>query len=70
MYKYVIATALTLGVATSAIAAEFYVGIDQATKQCRVTSQEPDGTVMKQVGTPYESMDEAQQAITTLPECS
>jgi hypothetical protein len=70
MHKYALAAAFTLALATPALAASFYVGLDTATNQCQVLNRMPDGTAVKMVGTAYGSQAEAQQAISSLPECN
>jgi hypothetical protein len=61
---------LYFGTRHSGLAASFYVGLDTATSQCQVLNRMPDGTAMKMVGTAYSSQAEAQQAISSLPECN
>jgi hypothetical protein len=71
MRKYAIAAALVFALATPAFAAQFYVGLDAATKECQVLSARPDGTTMKMVGSgAYKSQAEAEQAIQNLSECN
>ena len=70
MHKYLMATAFVLALATPALAAPFYVGLDLETRQCHVLAQKPDGTTMKVVGSgAYNSQAEAEQAIRSLTEC-
>lgn len=71
MHKYIAATALMVALATPALAAQFYVGLDTQTKQCHVLAQKPDGASIKMVGSgPYSSQAEAQQAISSIAECN
>jgi hypothetical protein len=71
MHRHVLAAAFILCLASPALAADqFYVALDTTTNQCQVVNQMPDGTNMRQIGTAYGSQAEAQQAITTLPECN
>ena len=71
MQKYAIAAVLIAGLATPALAAQYYVALDTSTKQCHVMAQRPDGTAMKQVGSgAYKSQAEAQQALRSLAECN
>jgi hypothetical protein len=71
MRKYAIAATFILASAAPALAAEYYVGRDDATNECRVVSQEPDGTTMKMVGSgAYRSEAEAQDAIQSITECN
>jgi uncharacterized protein YegP (UPF0339 family) len=70
MKKYAIAAAIVFALATPALAAQFYVAKDPATKQCQVLNARPDGTTMKMVGSgAYKSEAEAEQAIESLAEC-
>jgi hypothetical protein len=70
MHKYLMATAFVFALATPALAAPFYIGLDVDTKQCHVLAQKPDGTSMKMVGSgAYQTQAEAQQAIQSLTEC-
>lgn len=72
MTKFLLAGALVLGLTTPAIAAEeFFVALDTTANQCRVMMTQPDGVVMRMVGpASYSSLDEAQAAISNLPECN
>lgn len=71
MQKYAMAAALVFALATPALAAQFYVAQDPATKQCQVLNARPDGTTMKMVGSgAYKSQAEAEQAIQNLSECN
>lgn len=70
MYKALVTAAFVAALATPALAAQFYVAQDPATKQCQVMNQKPDGTSMKLVGSgAYKSEAEAEQAIQSLTEC-
>ena len=70
MYKALVTAAFVVALATPALAAQFYVAQDPATKQCQVMNQKPDGTSMKLVGSgAYKSEAEAEQAIQSLTEC-
>lgn len=70
MKKPLLTAAFVLALATPAVAAQFYVAQDPATKQCQVLAQKPDGTTMRQVGSgAYKSQAEAEQAIQSLDEC-
>jgi N-acetylglucosamine kinase-like BadF-type ATPase len=71
MQKYAIAASLLLALATPALAAEYYIGLDTSTNKCQVVAQQPDGTTMKMVGSgAYSSEADAQKAIQSLNECN
>jgi hypothetical protein len=71
MHKSLMTAAFVLALATPALAAQFYVAQDPATKQCQVMNRKPDGTTMRQVGSgAYKSQAEAEQAIQDLNECN
>jgi predicted ATPase len=74
MTKTLVAGALVLAMATMATPAlaeqEFFVAFDTTANQCRVMMTQPDGTVLKKIGDAYPTIDEAQEAIETLPECA
>jgi len=72
MTKSLLAGALVLGLTTPALAAEeFFVALDTTANQCRVMMTQPDGVIMRMVGSAsYSSLDEAQAAISNLPECN
>jgi hypothetical protein len=72
MIKTLYAGALVLALAVPALAAqEYYVALNTSTKQCLVMATEPDGITMRQVGDQsYSSIDEAEQAIEHLRECT
>jgi hypothetical protein len=81
MHRHALAAAFVLGLAAPAAAAEFYVALDTATKECRVVTQRPDdrpalmmddrSPSLKMVGSgAYKSEAEAQKAIQTISECN
>ena len=71
MQKCAILAALAVAFATPALAAQYYVGQDAAINECRVVSQEPDGTTMKMVGSgAYRSEADAEKAIPSLTACN
>jgi hypothetical protein len=71
MQKCALFAAIVVAFATPALAAQFYVGQDTATKECQVVAQEPDGTTMKMVGSgAYKSEAEAKKAIQSLTDCN
>jgi hypothetical protein len=67
MKNYLIAAALIAGFVTPALAEQFYVVFDPASKKCEAMHEIPKG--MKSMGT-YASMDEAKKAMGTMKECS
>jgi hypothetical protein len=66
MRKYLIAAALTAVFVTPALAEQFYVVFDPASKRCEAMHYIPDGR--KSMGT-YGTMDEAKKAMGTMKEC-
>ena len=66
MRKYLIAAALTAAFVTPALAEQFYVVFDPASKKCEAMHNIPDG--MKSMGK-YGSMDEAKKAMASMKEC-
>jgi uncharacterized protein YegP (UPF0339 family) len=70
MCKSLMTAAFVFALVTPALAAQFYVAQDPATKQCQVLNARPDGTTQKMVGSgAYKSEAEAEQAIESLTEC-
>jgi hypothetical protein len=67
MLKYVLTGALLLAVATPALAAEFYVVRDSATKKCTVVDKRPTLSTISVVGNmAYKSRAEADLAVKTV----
>ena len=66
MKKYVIAATLVFAFVTPALAEQFYVVFDPASKKCEAMHNLPTG--MKSMGT-YGSMEEAKKAMATMKEC-
>ena len=64
--KYLIASALVLGFVTPALAEQFYVVLDPASKKCEAMHNIPEGK--KSMGT-YGSMEEAKKAMSTMKGC-
>lgn len=60
---------LTVLAATPTLATNFYATKNMASESCHVVLAEPDGEVMKKLGGPYASYDEAMDAIKDTPEC-
>ena len=70
MKKYVVAAAILTTFVTPALAAEFYLGQDPATKKCKILEAKPDGQTMVMIGTePYATRDEAKTAKRAAVEC-
>jgi len=56
---------------TPVFATSFYVALDTHSDQCRIMVTEPDGQIMRMLGSgPYASYTEAQAAMQAMPECS
>ena len=66
MKLYLIAGALVLAFITPALAEQFYVVFDPASKKCEAMHNIPEGK--KSMGT-YGSMEEAKKAMSTMKEC-
>jgi hypothetical protein len=66
MKKYLIAATLVFAFVSPALAEQFYVVFDPASKKCEAMHEIPKG--MKSMGT-YGSMDEAKKAMSTMKEC-
>jgi hypothetical protein len=70
MQKHVVIAALLSMLATPAIAAEFYVAHDPATKKCKIVEEKPDGKTWVMIGTAaYATRDEARAAKQAAAEC-
>jgi hypothetical protein len=67
MRKYLIAVTLVAGFVTPALAEQFYVVFDPASKKCEAMHNIPSG--MKQMGGAYDSMDAAKKAMSGMKEC-
>ena len=66
MKKFLIAATLIAGFVTPALAEQFYVVFDPASKKCEAMHNIPEGK--KSMGT-YGSMEEAKKAMATMKEC-
>lgn len=55
--------------AAPALATEFYAAINSTTKSCHVVLVKPDEDVMRSLGGPYASYDEALTAVNQRREC-
>jgi S-adenosylmethionine:tRNA-ribosyltransferase-isomerase (queuine synthetase) len=70
MLKHVVVAAVLIAIATPALAAEFYIGLDPQTKKCKVVETKPDGQTMIMVGTTsYATKEEAKAAKKATAEC-
>jgi hypothetical protein len=59
MQRYLIATCLLVFTSSPALATEYYVAQDPATKLCKIVETKPDGKTMVMVGTSYPTRAEA-----------
>jgi hypothetical protein len=66
MKKYLVAALLVSAFVSPALAEQFYVVFDPASKKCEAMHNIPTG--MKSMGT-YGSMAEAKKAMATMKEC-
>jgi hypothetical protein len=69
MKKYLIASALILGVVTPALAEQFYVAFDPASHKCTMMHSIPSGS-MKNMGGPYKTKAAATKAMKGMKECT
>jgi len=70
MKKYLIAGALIAGLATPALAAQYYVAQDSSSHKCSVTSKKPDGTKQIMLGSDsFKTKSEAHKALGGFSEC-
>jgi hypothetical protein len=70
MSKQVVFAAVLIAIATPALAAEFYVGQDPASKRCKVVEEKPDGQTWIMIGTEaYATKEEAKEAKKAAAEC-
>jgi copper homeostasis protein CutC len=71
MKTYALAGIFVLAQVTPGFATTFYVALDTHSDQCRIMVTEPDGQIMRMLGSgPYASYTEAQAAMQAMPECS
>jgi hypothetical protein len=66
MKKYLVAAILVSALVSPALAEQFYVVFDPASKKCEAMHNIPTG--MKSMGT-YGSMEEPKKAMATMKEC-
>ncbi len=69
MLKYVVVAVILIAFSTPALAEEWYVVQNTATKKCDKTRKKPDGKDLVMIGNPYATKDEAKAALNTAPEC-
>jgi hypothetical protein len=70
MKKYAIAVLLIAGLATPALAAEFYVAQNTSSHKCSIVSKKPDGRTLTMVGSEgYKTRAAAESAMKSLSEC-
>jgi hypothetical protein len=54
-----------------ALATPFYLAVNTSTGECHVMVTDPDGQTMRKLGEgPYQSYDEATEAMNHTPECA
>ena len=68
MSKYLVAAALLVAFVTPALAEQFYVAFDPASKKCSMMHTQP-GASMKVMGT-YKTEAEATKAMAGMKECT
>jgi len=70
MKKYVIAGLLIAGMATPALAAEYYVAQNASSHKCSIVSHKPDGKTLTMLGNEgFKTKSEAQNALKGMSEC-
>lgn len=70
MKKYAIAALLVAGLATPALAAQFYVAQNTSSHKCSIVSQKPDGKSLTQVGSDgYKTRAAAETAMKGMSQC-
>jgi opacity protein-like surface antigen len=70
MKKYAIAALLIAGLATPALAAQFYVAQNASNHKCSIVSQKPNGKSLTLVGSDgYKTRAAAEAAMKSLYEC-
>jgi hypothetical protein len=70
MKKYVIAGLLIAGMATPALAAEYYVAQNASSHKCSIVSHKPDGKTLTMLGSEgFKTKSEAQNALKGMSEC-
>jgi len=69
MKKYLLASALIVGVVTPALAEQFYVAFDPASHKCTMMHTIP-AAPMKNMGGPYKSKADAEKAMHGMKDCT
>ena len=70
MKKYVIAGLLIAGMATPALAAEYYVAQNTSSHKCSIVSKKPNGKTLAMLGADgFKSKSEAESALKGMSEC-
>jgi hypothetical protein len=70
MKKYVIAGLLIAGLATPALAAEYYVAQNATSHKCSIASHKPDGKILTMLGSDgFKTKSEAESALKGMSEC-
>ena len=70
MKKYVIAGLLIAGMATPALAAEYYVAQNASSHKCSIVSHKPDGKSLTMLGSDgFKTRSAAESALKGMSEC-
>ena len=70
MKKYVIAGLLIAGMATPALAAEYYVAQNASSHKCSIVSHKPDGKSLTMLGSEgFKTRSAAESALKGMSEC-
>ena len=70
MKKYVIAGLLIAGMATPALAAEYYVAQNTSSHKCSIVSHKPDGKLLTMLGSEgFKTRSAAETALKGMSEC-
>jgi hypothetical protein len=70
MKKYVIAGLLIAGLATPALAGEYYVAQNATSHKCSIVSHKPDGKTLTMLGSDgFKTKSEAESALKGMSEC-
>jgi hypothetical protein len=70
MRKYLLAALIAAGLASPALAAEYYVAQNNATHKCSIVSHKPDGKTLTMLGTQgFKSRAEAETAMKGMSAC-
>ena len=70
MKKYVIAGLLIAGMATPALAAEYYVAQNTSSHKCSIVAHKPNGKTLTMLGADgFKTKSEAQYALKGMTEC-